>query len=155
MLAGGLGLNVDAVMEASLRYASGALAHVHLDYVQRPPQHTLEIVGESGFVRWNGFTGDLDICAAADGAWTHETPPAGFERNDMFLDEMRNFLRVARGESSPMCSLEEGLCVQWIIERIRASAEGGMPDDGSAPDGSVMPHPGPTKRTGRSGGATG
>ncbi len=40
--------------------------------------------------------------------WRTILPPDGFERNWLFLEEMRHFLAVARGEAQPLCSLEDG-----------------------------------------------
>ncbi len=37
------------------------------------------------------------------------SPPPGFERNDLFLSEMRHFQSVVRGESAPACTLEDGI----------------------------------------------
>ena len=35
-------------------------------------------------------------------------PPEGFDRNDMFVDQMRHFIAVARREVDPVCTLEDG-----------------------------------------------
>jgi predicted dehydrogenase len=36
------------------------------------------------------------------------SPPAGFERNHLFLDQMRHFIEVAQG-AQPDCTLEDGI----------------------------------------------
>jgi len=46
--------------------------------------------------------------AGGEGEWQTFSPPDGFERNQMFLDEMRHFLAVVRGETEPTCTLEDG-----------------------------------------------
>jgi predicted dehydrogenase len=43
------------------------------------------------------------------GEWQEFLPPAGFERNDMFMTEMRHFISVLKGESLPLCTLEDGV----------------------------------------------
>ena len=50
----------------------------------------------------------LALYHAGRNDWQVFRPPEGFDRNWMFLDEMRHFLAVARGEAAPMCSLEDG-----------------------------------------------
>jgi len=89
---GDLRLDVEDTAEIGLQYKSGVLGSVHLDYNQRPSAHTLEIVGTQGVLRWD----NADM-------------PPGFERNDLFLREMRHFLAVARGEQAPLCSLHDGI----------------------------------------------
>ncbi|HSB91269.1 MAG TPA: Gfo/Idh/MocA family oxidoreductase [Anaerolineales bacterium] len=118
----GLDLEVEAFAETSLQLESGLLASVHLNYLQRPATHHLEVVGEKGHLRWNGMTGDLEIRVASQDEWQRHPAPAGFERNEMFLAEMRHFLEVAAGSVSPICSLEDGVRVQELVEQIRTSA---------------------------------
>jgi predicted dehydrogenase len=36
------------------------------------------------------------------------SPPEGFERNQLFVAQTRHFIGVVRGESEPVCSLEDG-----------------------------------------------
>jgi len=90
--------------------------------VQRPPEHTLELIGEEGTLHWDGRTGDLKVSTAPEWSWIHQSPPAGYERNEMFLAEMAHFIQVVRGEEAPACSLEDGIRVQRMIETIRRSA---------------------------------
>ena len=118
----GLGLQVEAAVEASLRFQSGLLAGVHLDYLQRPPDHRLEIEAENGRLRWDGASGDLETCQPPDGRWQKSPAPVGFDRNHLFVAEMQHFLQVAGGAASPACSLEDGVRVQEILEQIRISA---------------------------------
>jgi predicted dehydrogenase len=35
--------------------------------------------------------------------------PDGFERNQLFMAQMRHFLEVARGEAEPVCTLDDGV----------------------------------------------
>jgi predicted dehydrogenase len=105
---GGLDLPVEDTAEIGLQFAGGAVGSVHLDYLQQPATHTLEIVGSAGTMRWNNADGSLAVYRPGTD-WQVEMPPEGFERNWLFLDEMRNFIAAARGETQPACSLEDGI----------------------------------------------
>jgi len=35
--------------------------------------------------------------------------PDGFERNQLFIAQMRHFLKVAAGDVEPICTLEDGV----------------------------------------------
>jgi predicted dehydrogenase len=37
------------------------------------------------------------------------SPPEGFDRNQLFAAQTRHFIDVVRGESEPVCSLEDGV----------------------------------------------
>ena len=123
----GLGLEVEDTAEIGLRYVNGVHGSVHLDYIQRPPQHRLEIVGTEGTLRWDQAEGALRVYRAGEGDWRVYPPPAGFERNDMFLAEMRHFLRVIEGQAEPACTFEDGLAaLRLCLAARQAAAEGAL-----------------------------
>jgi predicted dehydrogenase len=104
-----LGLSVEDTAEIGLRFFGGALGSLHLDYCQRPPSHRLEMIGTRGVIRWDNAGDAVQLYRASDDQWNSFSVPAGFERNIMFLDQMRHFLAVARGEAKPLCTLDDGL----------------------------------------------
>jgi predicted dehydrogenase len=104
-----LGLSVEDTAEIGLRFFGGALGSLHLDYCQRPPSHHLEMIGTRGVIRWDNAGDAVQLYRASDDQWNSFSVPAGFERNIMFLDQMRHFLAVARGEAKPLCTLDDGL----------------------------------------------
>jgi hypothetical protein len=53
-------------------------------------------------------------------------PPEGIERNWLNMDEMSNLLAVARGQGTPACTIDEGICAQKIATLARQSAQDGM-----------------------------
>jgi GFO/IDH/MocA oxidoreductase family protein len=74
-----------------LEFRSGMIATVHLNYIQRPPSHRLEVVGTSGTIVWDNETGCVLWFQADMGEWKVFTEPVSFERNAMFFSEMRRF----------------------------------------------------------------
>jgi predicted dehydrogenase len=114
----GLGLPVEDTAETGLRFANGAVGNVHLDFLQRPPKHTLEIIGTEGTMLWDNRDGAATIFRASTNAWETASPPAGFERNTLFVNELQHFLAVVRGEASPVCTLEDGVKVLEICLKI-------------------------------------
>ena len=106
-----LALDVEDLADLDLEWRDGLRAQVHLDYVRRPPAHELEITGSGGTIRWSQSDG-IAHCYSADRAvWLEHALPEGFERNAMFLDELRHFRGVVAGEEEPACSLEAGIRV--------------------------------------------
>jgi len=116
---GDLGLEVEDTAEVSLRFASGAVGSVHVDYLQQPPTHTLEIAGTGGTLRWNNADGSLALFRAGAAGWETFGVPEGFERNWLFLEEMRSFIAAARGEAEPLCSLQDGVRALEIVLEAR------------------------------------
>jgi predicted dehydrogenase len=123
---GGLGLPVEDTAEIGLRFVSGAVGSVHLDYLQQPATHTLEIIGTAGSLRWNNADGSLNIYQPEAQEWQTEMPPQGFERNCLFLDEMRHFVQVARGAEQPLCTIDDGTRALEIALLALESARDGQ-----------------------------
>ncbi|NMB68347.1 MAG: Gfo/Idh/MocA family oxidoreductase [Chloroflexi bacterium] len=111
---GDLGIPVEDTAEVGLRFAGGTLGSLHLNYVQQPACHTLEIIGTQGTLRWDNADGGLHCFRVSTAAWEHYPVPDGFERNSLFLDEMRHFIDVTGGRAEPVCSLDDGLRVQQL-----------------------------------------
>jgi predicted dehydrogenase len=131
-----LEVGVEDVAEIGLHFKNGAIGGVHLNYVQRPPTHRLEIVGTAGTLRWDNADGILKLTRIPNPFGTRGaqqsipiveqiTPPAGFERNDMFVDLMRHFIAMVRGEAQSICTLGDGIRVLELALAARESQSHG------------------------------
>lgn len=118
-----LELSVEDTAEISLAYQNGAIGSVHLDYVQRPAHHDLEIVGDAGTIQWSNATAVARIFRANTGEWAEEQPPADFERNQLFLAEMAHFIEVTKKQAEPVCDLQAGLTALQLAEAAYRSAQ--------------------------------
>jgi predicted dehydrogenase len=103
-----LRLSVDTCVDVLLRFACGASAHVHLNFVERPPSHQLTVIGTEGTITWNHADSAARRYCASSRRWETLLAPDGFERERMFFDEMRHFLACVRGEEQPRCTLDDG-----------------------------------------------
>jgi len=132
-----LEVDVEDVAEIGLKFASGALGGVHLNYFQRPPVHRLEIVGTGGTLRWDNADGTLIHYQMPDAfgeissqpspvVETRYPVPDGFERNQLFVAQMRHFLEVARGEAEPVCTLDDGIRVLELALAAKQSQTAGV-----------------------------
>jgi predicted dehydrogenase len=115
-----LQVDVEDAAEIGLKFKNGAIGGVHLNYFQRPPVHRLEIVGTDGTLRWDNADGILHFYKMQTpfGSYSDDppapvteafSPPAGFERNQLFIAQTRHFIDVVRGEEEPMCNLNDGV----------------------------------------------
>jgi len=119
-----LGLDVEDLAHVSLRFRSGVLASVVLDYLQRPRAHHLELVGTRGRIRWSDADGSAFLHDWRRDRVTPFLPPPGFSRNDMFLDELRHFLACLDGKEAPACPLEDGVqALRVSLAALRSAHE--------------------------------
>ena len=103
-----LDVGVDSCVDVTLRFAGGASGHVHLNFLQRPHEHRLSIIGTDGTVSWSHDDHAARLYRGSSKCWETVTAPDGFERNSMFLEELRHFLACLRGEERPLCTLADG-----------------------------------------------
>lgn len=117
-----LELDVEDTADVTLQFGSGAIGTLHLDYVQRPPSHWLQITGQTGMIQWDNTDGAVRCYRTDRGEW--ETIPAspGFERNTMFMDEMRHFLDCVAARAEPLVTLEDGVRALGIAVAAKRSA---------------------------------
>jgi predicted dehydrogenase len=128
---GDLGIDVDDTAEIGLRFRSGVVAQIHLDYIQQPPSYTFEIVGTEGSIRWDQADGIAQLEPGAAAAGGQLRSPAGYDRSEMFVAEMRHFVQVCRGEAEPLCSLSDGVAslqLALAAERAARDAKAVSPD---------------------------
>lgn len=118
-----LDLDVEDYADILIRFVNGEVAVVHLDYYQRPPSHTLEIACEGGRILWDNATGEAQIFHAQSATPSLLVPPEGFERNQMFLDEMAAFIQLCQGEAAPHCTLADAIRVQEVVLAVKQSGE--------------------------------
>jgi predicted dehydrogenase len=121
-----LELDVEDTAEIGLQFASGVIGSVHLDYVQRPPRHQLEIVGTLGTIRWDFASGDVNVYHPEEESWRNYPAPYNFERNDMFLTQVQHFREVVKGTVAPACTLEDGVRAQELARASLESAKSGQ-----------------------------
>lgn len=117
-----LEIAVDDVAEIGLRFEHGTVGGVHLNYVQRPGVHRMEVVGSAGTLLWDNADGAVKAYRAETSAWETYSAPEEFERNTLFMDELSHFLAVMRGEENPLCTLEDGITALELALAVHESA---------------------------------
>jgi predicted dehydrogenase len=105
-----------------LRFENGALGEVHLDYVQRVYHRTCQIIGEEGTLHWDYTSGQVRWYSAQSQAWQVFADPPGWEPNQMYVDEMKHFLRCLDGVEQPALDVFEAAQVLRVALAAKESA---------------------------------
>lgn len=121
---GTLELDVEDIADVGLEFESGAIGQVHLDYLQTPPSHRMTIIGTEGTLSWDAAGGEPSL-KQRDGAVSRGDLPTGFERNSMFIDELRGFLRCVDERARPRVDLADGIAALEVALSAHASSEQG------------------------------
>jgi predicted dehydrogenase len=121
---GELEMDVEDQAEVGLEFANGALGSVHLDYLQRPGAHWLQIVCSKGVIHWDADNGSLQV-TDSQGKQQEHPVTAGFERNDLFLEQMKHFIEVVSKKAESSCTLKDGRRALEIVLAAYAAAKQG------------------------------
>lgn len=107
----------------TLRQGDGSCVPVcvQTDFLQYPPVHRLKLVGERGRI-------ELDLIKAETTVFLDGQPPEilahpDFQRNDMFVRELREFVRCMENRTEPGPDLEEGITGLKMAIAAKRSAE--------------------------------
>lgn len=119
-----LEIETEAIAQIGLRFDSGVLAQVHLDYIRPGYGRDLEIIGTQGVLSWRYTDGTVSLTKSDGTTEIVHRVPAGFERNHMFEDHMRHFLaRVADPTLPAISSLHDGIAALRVALATHQSAE--------------------------------
>ena len=100
--------------------------HLHLDYLQRPPSRTCQVIGDAGKAVMD-LRGATSTLYDADGGVAETVSFPDFQRNQLFLDEVSHFLGCIARNETPLVSGAEGLCSLRVALAAKASLLSGEP----------------------------
>lgn len=106
-----------------MRFTSGIIGEVHLDYIQRAYSRTCHIIGDEGTIRWDFSNGKVKCYSTETGEWEMFKNPYGWEANQMYVDEMQHFIRCISMEEKPTMDVFEGAYVLKIALAAKQSAK--------------------------------
>ena len=107
-----LEVDVEDCANVLLRFASGAVADIHLDFVQRIPARSCRLAGELGTAEWNSETETFRIRLAGEAQWRVTAAPEG----DSYMAELQDFISCVAEHRCPLVGLEDGKRVLAVVE---------------------------------------
>jgi len=97
-------------------------ANLSMDFFRQDTTRTCVAIGESGSLRWNALSGNVEYFPAGATVWENVFVHAP-QCDETYLAEWRHFLACLNAGTQPVTSGEDGLAALKIIEAARASAE--------------------------------
>lgn len=101
-------LEVDVEDSVSILLDCEFPVHIHLDYLQKPPQRVCEVIGDRGKVRYD-YYGNSVTFYDREASIVQTFNFAGFDRNQMFLDELTHFLDCVKSGTESIIGLQQGI----------------------------------------------
>ncbi len=107
-----LGGDAEDMVKALLQYKNKFIISLHLDYWQRPPRRFFEIIGTKGRITWDYYAKTLTVISRDNNiSPVVHLLPDNFDRNDMFMDETKDFIDAILNKKEIAISLQEGINV--------------------------------------------
>ncbi len=124
---GQLAIEVEDIVELTMQYEQPwRLVSVHLDMLQRRPYRRCRMAGTQGSVEWDALADAVHVESLQEDAPRTLQGVTLTDKNDMYIDELRDFLAAAEAGTAPACTGEDGLRVLAVIDAARRSlADGG------------------------------
>jgi len=107
-----------------LKFKTGALGTIHLDYLQRVPSRTCRVIGESGTILWDYFSKKV-TCYSPGKRDPWEFEYTASQRDARFLEEMRHLLACVEGREQPKVDALAGSRILKLALAAKQSAATG------------------------------
>jgi predicted dehydrogenase len=121
--AANLKADTEGIAEILLKFESGCLGEVHLDFVRPGYTRDCEIIGETGVVRWDYKS--RTVSRYEPGAKEWQSLKVAGDNEDMYVAEMRNFIASIQGLEEPLVTGPEGMKSLKVALAAKESAATG------------------------------
>lgn len=118
-----LEIETEDVAQVLLRFKNGLVAQVQMDYLSPFYRRTCEIVGSKGIITWDYNSGEVMLKLRGGSESRIFNQPTKFDRNTVFIDNMRHFLNRIQNEGEPAVSLEDGIEVLKVALAAHKSSK--------------------------------
>ena len=116
--------DTDSILMECIAGGKAIPVHVHLDFVQRPPSRKCTIIGEEGKILWDYYSNCVNFYAVEKGQW-ESSRFDNFQRNEMFINEVKHFIACLEGKEKPVVDIDEGMKSLRIALAAKRSIESG------------------------------
>lgn len=115
-----LEVETEDTAEILLKFNTGTIANIHLDFTQRVYSRSCKLIGAEGTIIWDYPEKKVKVYTARNKKW--QIFNLKFKPNDMYVEEMKHFLKVIRRKEKPKVTLMEGVNTLKLALFARRSA---------------------------------
>jgi predicted dehydrogenase len=114
-----LQIGVEDIASVVIETEGGQLVEIHLDYLQRPARRSIQIQGSSGSVEYVFGERFLRFYDFQKKKYKNILDMKDYDSNQMYLDEMKHFIRCIQRKDKPLIGLEDSIYVLKACLRIK------------------------------------
>ena len=102
-----LDIPVDDIADLLISFENGMSGHVHIDFLQKPRVHTMKIITSLGRFEWDYHDNTLIFIESNGNTTVFENE--NFERNNMFIEMLREFIFCVETKKRTRFNLDEAI----------------------------------------------
>ena len=118
-----LKLSVDDFSSSIIEFKHKIIAEVHLDFFQGPEFRSCKIKGTNGVLYWNSDLNQVKIFNNKKRKWEIILKVDNFQRNQMYIDEIKNFIKCVEKRKKTINDLDDGIITMNMALDIKKSAK--------------------------------
>lgn len=113
------------IFQIAMKFTSGAIVQVHMDYIQYPQRRIFEIYGDRGTLSYDFMTGEIRQFYFQRGhSWVNkDVGPVTDRWDDLFRNEHESLFTARLNGEPPLVSVLDGIRALEIAEMAIASSE--------------------------------
>lgn len=104
----GLGIQADDISVSILKFNSNIIGELHLDFFQRPKTRFCKIIGDKGTLQIDFEKNQLKLYKIKNKKFQTVEDVKGYNKNEMYVDEMRYFLKCVKGKEKSFNDINFG-----------------------------------------------
>jgi predicted dehydrogenase len=116
-----LEVNVEDTSEIIMQFENKIIVNIHLDFVRRDKKRYCEIVFENGTIYYDLINNELKEFDVKENKWDIEKIEE--EVNEMYVNEMKHFIKMINENIGPSCSLEEAKKTLEVCLKIKENVK--------------------------------
>ena len=115
-----LDIEVEEIADLVLEAGKGIVCNVHLDFIQKQPQRHCSFIGSLGRIEWDLIENTIYLYKDGKKECIYAKPD--WDRNEMYLDMLSDFILPAEKNNSLRPYLDESIKIVKLIETIKHQA---------------------------------
>jgi len=118
-----LKIEVDDLASVIMKFSNNIIAELHLDFFQKPDFRCCKIIGTNGTIYWDSKDNIVKVYDIKLKKWIEKINIANYERNDMYVDEMKYFLDCVSMNKNTDNDIKNGISTLKIALDIIESSK--------------------------------
>ena len=118
-----LDISVEDYSASIIQFKNKITAELHLDFFQGPEYRSCKIKGTNGIIFWNSGNNEVKFYNNIKKRWETVLKLKNYDRNQMYVDEIKHFLKCVKNRNKTISSLDDGIKTMNIALGMKKSTK--------------------------------